>query len=1052
MLSAGSPDPLARDAVVVHSKGFERWIGMQIAQRTGICANVEFLFPNDLVAAALSAVLGPDGAVAWTADRIAWAVLASLPHLDACPELQPVRDFIAAGDGIDEGRRRIEIAQQIAQLFERYASYRPELAARWSSGEGTGWEPPLWRAVAERLDGQDLGSLVDAFERGIHAADLSSLPARIAVFSVATLPPLFLRVLEALGRRHEVHLFVLGPTPGRWSDDEPTDTHPLLESMGGLPRDFQASIRALDHDLRPADSGAPPPSASLLSRLQADVRDGRVGPRPHPLAARDRSVQVHACHGPMRQVQVLRDALLDLFESLPDLEPRDVVVMTPDIDAFSPLVRAVFDDGLPWAKRDAHPGGLPRLAFRIADEGVRSANPAADVLLALLELCGGRLKATDVVDLLTRERVRTRFGIATEDLPTIREWIDGSGIRWGADADHRAAVGQPRTDLYTWRLGLDRLLLGQAVAAQDTLLLDALPDGDVEGRDGRALLGGFVDFAERVLETTAALEAPRPLEAWRSALLEALDAFVSTEGGAWQLEQVRQGLEDLVEASRDGGFDDVLDGGAIDALLRGRFSVSEPGQGFLTGGITFCRLVPMRSIPFRVVCMLGMDDGAFPRTQGGLSFDRIEQAPRLGDRSPAADDRALFLESVLSARDSLVVTYSGRSPRSNVRQAPSVPVAELLDLVDLTAEAPDGAPASEAITTHHPLQPFSPRAFSTDRRAGAPAFDRRHAEAARAWVDSQGAPRTERPFVETRASTALAPDATVNIDELARFFRDPLAWYVRNHLGLWTSDDEGTVEDREPVSKPDPLTRWKLRDELLREGLAGRSTDRPSAVWERIRRRAGLPLGMPGEVLYDELAGEAALITARALERRGGERREPLELDLPLGDRRLVGRIDDLFPGGRVVARAGSAGPKYLIGLWIRHVAACATGWSGRSVLVGRGDESGFAPLPPDDAHREVSAMVRLYAEGSRAPLLFFPQRGLQLAVALADDEYIAAAELWPPSEFDCPERVRVLGERNPFRLDFSDPVLAPVPELSAAELALRIWNPALRHALETNP
>ncbi len=1059
LLSTPTARPFQRDAVVIHSKGFERWLAMQVAQRTGICANVAFLFPSDLVAEALSAVLGPDHAVAWTTERITWAILAALPSLDDVPALQPVRDFIAAGGGVDEGRRRIEVAQQIARLFENYASWRPELAERWAGGGGTGWEPPLWRAVADRVAGQDLGALVRRFEGSVADADLSPLPARIAVFSVATLPPLVLRLIAALARHREVHLYLLGPSPAGWARTNRRSgpgtsalagaAHPLLESMGTVAREFQRTILALEPDLVPAASSPPSaPPSTLLARLQADLRDGRIASEPHVLDPADRSVQVHACHGPLRQVQILRDALLGLFDALPDLEPRDVVVMTPEIEAYAPLIRAVFDDGAAWGKRDAHPGGLPRLSYRVADEGVRSSNPAADVLLALLHLSGGRLKATDVVDLLSHERVGARFGVGTDDLPRIKEWVAGSGIRWGADADHRTEIGQPATELYTWRLGLDRLLLGQSVAEQDALLFDVLPFGDVEGRDGRALLGGFVDFAEKVLATTQALQAPRSLSDWRTTLLRSLDDFVSSDGGAWQLEQVRQGLAELVDTARDAGFDGLLDRDAIDAILRGRFSISEPGRGFLTGGVTFCRLTPMRSIPFRVVCLLGMDDGAFPRTQGGLAFDRIEQDPRPGDRSAVGDDRALFLEALLSSSDGLVVTYSGRSPRSNRTQAPAVPVAELLDLIDQTV--PGGA---DAVTTHHPLQPYSPRAFSSGQDGRLRSFDRRHLAASEAWRAARSAAAVRPSFVNSRAPSVLEdPQSSVAIDDLARFFKDPLAWYVERRLGLWSPDEAIDLENREPAEKPPALTAWALRNELLEDELAGLPTVRPSAAWDRLRRRAGLPLGMPGEVQYDALRGEACDIAERALELRKGPALDDLEVDLTLQGRGLVGRIGAFYPGGRVVARAGSAAEKYLIGLWVQHLAACASGFAGRSVLVGRRGQPGFEPVGPTEAREHLETLLGLFRQGACAPLLFFPTISYRCAETELAGEEIDPDKLWPPSDFDCRKRARLLADRNPFAPDFVDSVLQPDPDLGAVSIAHAVWAPAIEHLIEEAP
>jgi len=1061
-------DPMQRDCVVVHSSGLERWLQMRLAQRHGVCANVWFCHPHELVGAALAAVLGDDSDTsAWTADRIGWAVLASLPELAGEPALQPVRDFIAAGEGIDDGRREVEVAARIGALFERYATYRPNLARAWSDGADDGWEAPLWRAASARVDGfnvADLASLLGDELAG--TPDLSSLPARICLFSVATLPPLQLELLARLARHREVHLFVLAPSVA-WTDrlaplaaelrgaevmpapgDLPDlDAHPLLESMGTIARDFQLAILRTDHDVVDVPSSDPEP-ATLLGHLQRDVARGVLPTTPPALDLPDGSVQVHACHGTFRQVEVLRDVLLQLLDDLPGLEHRDILVMVPDIETWAPLIRSVFDDGGTWARRDDHPGGLPRIPYTIADQGAATSNPAADVLLALLRLAGRRFKTSEVLDLLGMEPVRHRFGVAPEDMATVRGWIHASGIRWGADAAHRSELGQPDTDLYTWRHGLDRLLIGQAVADPDALVLDVAPYGGIEGNDSRALLEGLVDFGEKVIEHVRGLDDVRPLAQWRDLLLRLVEDFVDLPSDRrWQVDQVVDGLAEMTSHAADAGFDRPLDRGAIESLLQGRFSVSEPGAGFLSGAVTFCQLVPMRSIPFRVVCLVGMDDGAFPRGGTGLAFDRIDAQPRAGDRSTREDDRALFLEAVLSARDALVITCTGRRVRDDRACPPAVPVAELLDVLDATATCRDGRRVSQAVRIDHRLQAYSPEYFSAASRFGPEPFghDRRQRAAAEAWRKGRSAPEPP-PGPLVSGPIGPLPDleadgGVVQLDELCRFWSDPLAWFCNSVLGLWSPDEETTVEDREPLDAPRYLQAWTVRDRLLRWGLEGLSLDRPGPAWDRLRQAADLPLGTLGEAAYDEIAGEAAGIAQATLGRQAGPEAPGIAIDLDLGGVRLVGRVGQLYPGGRVEHRAGSVGDKHLLQAWIRHLAASADGWAGSTHLVGRNGASALAPVEAVPAREALSFLARAWHVGQVVPLLFFPRQSLTWA---SDDEPDPAG-VWPPGRYDCPWRERVLGAANPFEPDFADESeLVPEPGLAAPVLAERVWGPFL--------
>ncbi|MBT3222703.1 MAG: exodeoxyribonuclease V subunit gamma, partial [Proteobacteria bacterium] len=725
------------------------YLSLQIADTLGICANIDFPYPNEFLAQAFAAVLGPESDLsAFSGDRLTCAFLAAIddPTVLSHPTMAPIRAYLADANG---DRKATALARKVAALFERYATYRPDVAASWTAGADDGWESVIWRAIASRRPGHDIGTLANRFESALPSTEFT-FPHTIAVFSVATLPPLIVRLLNSIAQLSEIHFFVLSPSATAWSaihaqrpkilatpampteDDLDLEVdHPLIASCGVLARDFQVSIERLDPEPIHYGTYVDPGQDTMLHTVQSDLLHARL---PKPVTAPEtKSVRLHSCHGPMRQVQALRDELLSIFDELPDLQPRDVIVMAPDIETFAPLIHAVFEDGLPWNKRHAHPGGLPQIPYRIADRGLRYENPAAGALLAILAQVGLRLKASDVLDLLAREPVRSRFAITADELPTIRDQVVECGIRWGADAEQRAAVGQPHTNAYTWRFGLDRLLLGQAMA-NDDIVFDALPNGEVEGKDERHLLGRFVDFAENLLEQTASLDQQLSLTTWHERLCLLVEAMIGApEGQGWQIAGVLDGLANLADDAATAGFDGTLDLAAIRVLLEGRFSLQQPGQGFLSGAVTVCQLVPMRSIPFRVVCLLGMDDGAFPRISGRLAFDRMAASPRLGDRSVRNDDRALFLEALLSAQDRLVLFYTGHSQRSDRQQPPAVPVAELLDVLDARFITTDDRPLRKHLTTQHALQPFSASAFVSQPDKPPFGHDQRQLQAALAF-------------------------------------------------------------------------------------------------------------------------------------------------------------------------------------------------------------------------------------------------------------------------------------------------------------------------------
>lgn len=1116
--------PFQHDTVVVHSRGFERWIGMELAQRLGICANLWFPFPDELVARCAHVVLGESVDLeVWTARRLTWALLDALDaELDA-DALAPIRAYFDAGHPVARGRRRWQLAQASASLFERYALYRPALVATWSgladcvavprargirrqdapahstgrplslpspggvaAGSSTpaavqralksdlgrsllqpkgedAWDAALWRRCASSQ--LDLATAVERIGAALSGGDrdLTALGARVAVFSVTTLPPLYLRLLDALSRWLPVHVFALAPSEGLWSQISAArgrlvglpelpraqelriaTVNPLLRSMGQLARDFQVGLESLPRGYELASSGYVEPGVdTLLRRIQTDLLHDRP-PRRQVLRQDDDSVQIHSCHGALRQVEVLREVLLSLLED-PTLEPRDIIVMAPDIETLAPLVEAVFSEEPEGREGD----GPPALPWSIGDRGVRQSNPAAHVLLSLLELARSRMDAPSVLDLLAQVPVRERFGIAEDELPQIREWVVGAGVRWGADAAYRARFEQAPTDEYTWRLGLDRLLVGQAALDPDDMVLGATPHGEIEAMDGRTLLGRFADYVETLLQWVPTLVDARSMGGWRRSLVEALGAMASFPGEHQVPERrVVDGLDELAEHAAAAGFDKPLDLHTVHTMLSGRFDSREPGRGFLTGGVTFCQLVPMRAIPFRVVCLLGMDDGAFPRATSHLGFDRIAREPRMGDRSTREDDRALFLEAICSARDHLIITYSGRRSEDDGVRPPAVPVSELTDLVD--AMVGDAT----AIWQQHPLHAFGVQEFQPQPgRAGRPfSHDTRQLAAARAWASARRDPERRPPFFSQPLSPLQPP--LIRLDRLVAFFQAPIKSLLNRRLDVWWRDAEDEVLAREPVEW-DALQDWKVRDRLVARLLSGVSAARlePDALLTWLRAANLLPLGVPGDVVFEERLAEARAIAGAVEERRAGARLPSVDVSRAFEGVRVEGRVADVYPGGHVTWRAGSVRSKHKLALWIEHLAACAAGWQGESVTVGKGKPAIFGAVPPDLAVGELHFLVDAYVYGQAAPLLFFPQAcetwwwrvkgapGSEQAEMRAADAVRERSWGRRYSDEPSPYTRRVLGRRCPYDHPMPLDDLVFDPRFEPRALGWRIWN-----------
>ncbi|MFM7101089.1 MAG: exodeoxyribonuclease V subunit gamma, partial [Verrucomicrobiota bacterium] len=725
-LRTGAPDPFEPEWVLVQSLGMARWLEQRLALGLGVCAGVEFPFPNAFARRILQAAV-PEmaGDAAFNPEALTWRIFSLLPGLAPSPGFEAVAHYL--GDGTD-ARRHFQLSARLGALFDHYLLLRPEVILGWEAGGDAGWQAVLWRAL--------VGDLGLAGRPPAHRArwqaeacrrlrdpgqPVAGLPARVSVFGISTLPPFHLGLLSALASRVPVTVHLLQPCREYWGDivsgREELRTlgrlgraahegaavhlergHRLLASLGAQGRDFLRVIADQPHQAAEDDERfRPAGGGTRLHRLQDDLLDLVDRTRTEPGAPRpvfpepDDSIQVHNCHGPRRELEVLQDHLLRWFSEDPTLQPRDVLVMLPDVEGYAPLIHGVF--GSPERAEG-------RIPFTVADRSGRAEGRLGEALVALLQMAGSRATAPEVLALLENRDLQRKFGLDPEDLPRLRDWCGEVRIRWGFDAAHRRELGFPELAAGTWRHGLDRLLLGQAMAPGDTEDVGGVvPYPDLEGEAAR-LAGRWAAFLAALQRALESLAAPRLPDAW-AARLEALvdELFEPGADGAAEHREVRR---------RVGRWREVA------AWL----DEEHHGAGFLRGGVTFCALKPMRSIPARVICLLGMDDGAFPRRREPAGFDLIAARPQPGDASREADDRYLFLETLISARDRLYLSYVGQSERDNSPRPPSVVVSELLDcLVDSEASSPaEALRVREGLERRHHLQAFHPAYFRGDDR------------------------------------------------------------------------------------------------------------------------------------------------------------------------------------------------------------------------------------------------------------------------------------------------------------------------------------------------
>jgi exodeoxyribonuclease V gamma subunit len=1068
LLTAAPADPFAPDVVAVPSRGVERWVsqslsgllGTSAAGHDGVCANVVFPSAAQLVREAVHSAAGfAADDDPWAQRRLPWRLL---ELIDACASEDWCRTLGRHlgldDDNVDRGRR-MAVAQKLAALFTVYGSQRPAMLRDWVAGRDTdgsdatlpvdqAWQAELWRRLRAGIGAESPAERMEvACIRLRDEPDIVQIPQRFSVFGPTRLTTDEIQVIDALGAHRDVHLWLPHPSQGLWQRiaeatgpergrrtatrggrvlparrADPTahlPHHPLLRSLARDARELQLCLQAqlsptLD-EYQPTELG----TDSLLRVLQRDIRDDATPTRGHRLASGDTSVQVHACHGRQRQVEVLREVLLGLLEDDPTLELRDIIVMCPDIEAYAPLISAAFGlsaDDLEGSFSTAHPGH--QLTVRLADRSLRQTNPVLSVVARLLDLADARISASEVLDLAAMPPVRRRFGFDDDDLDRIAEWTSSSGVRWGVDADTRARFGLSQVTQNTWRAGLDRVLVGVAMDTDGartfgaTLPLDGVDSGDID------LAGRLAELVERLGEAVVVLSKDQPIQAWVTALGATVESFVDVVStDTWQLAQARRLLTDAVSSAEEYATGTMLSLSDVRALLADRLRGRPTRANFRTGHLTMCTMVPMRSVPHRVVCLLGLDDGVFPRGARIDGDDVVSRQPWVGERDPRSEDRQLFLDAILAARERLVVVYSGADERTGAVRPPAVPLGELLDVLDLTASVAGGS-VRDRVLARHPLQPFDARNFQADEIVDgtfAFSFDRAAYDGSQAVVAGQvpRPPFLSGPLVDT------SPTGDIGLDTLVSFLEHPVKHFLRQRLGLGASVEEDEPHERLPVTL-DALEKWAVGDRLLVVGLGGAPPDLARTA-ELLRGL--LPPGQLGTTLVDPILAEVGgLIGSSAPLRAGPPEQRDVSIALPSGVS-VVGTVSSVYADRIVRVLYSRLGAKHRLRAWVQLLALCAQ-WPERTweaVTVGRGAAPGAVAashvgrVVGTDAVSYLDNLVHVYRAGLTMPLPLPAKSASVYAVKRRDGLAVKVAESFAGKQWRTRSGQREIGE-------FSDP------------------------------
>ncbi|MDR0932175.1 MAG: exodeoxyribonuclease V subunit gamma [Victivallales bacterium] len=998
IISAKPPqDPFTPEIVVVQTQGMASWLKLKVGDRGRIAANFDTPFPVNFVNRTLEAVF-PDfhsEVERFSAELAPWKIYRIL---EESPEKYPELAAYLAAPSLE--LKRWQLAGHLAELFDQYQIYRPEMLEAWRAGQQVEWrDADYQKRLYRELYGsvRSRSSYLSEFFR-LNAVAPGKLPQRITMFGVGAMPPLFLKFFLKLSTFTEVFFFYLNPSREYWaeqySDSETArlvardggdldafrDGNPLLAGFGGQGREFFRCLSDMTEENQTvaeelfepflATSGPGPDdyiNPTRLTALQQDiyamfrraaVGDGEITGTALPLSPDDRTVSVHNCHSTRREIEVLHDRLLELFED-PAIQPRDVIVMAPDINTYAPYIRSIFD------------AGILRDSYAISDRSLRRSSRMAECFFELLKLRSGRVEAPKILELLRFPALRNQFNIASDELEIIAFWIEKAEIRWGVDRNDRLNSCNVAFDEYSWEQGLDRLLLGFARdSVFEDLHSDALLPIDLVEGDNAELLGKFITAVKTIFQLRRDCAKNHTPEEWSNLLLKAVgDLFLPAKDEFDEFAALRRAVQQPKRMSLNAGFSSLLPIEVIEEVIDSSLAIPKRNDPFLRGKITFCSLLPMRSIPMQVVAILGLSDGAFPRRDLKFGFNLINRKIAPCDRSQQAEDRYLFLEAILSARRCLMFFYQGQTARANDEFPPAIPLGELIDYLKLCD--PDFK------VTRHRLQPFEFSYFNRNNRdlnTRSRSVENFHAaESLLISLRDESSALPPRPEVHL---PELALNPVVSPTELERFFVNPCRYFLNNRLGIFTPEIKAALPDSEPTGQNiNALQEYLLKTEIGAYTLDELDYD---TQYQLLKRSCRLPIGSGGKVLFNELYNSISMIPASW--KNAIRSSETFAIECDLGGFRVAGTLN-ASPDGKMqhLLFYSAFKLKHAVIALLRHMilSLANTGEVTTSVLNLEQNQPVIRILDPidcDTARQALETYLSFFKTGLTHPLPFFPR------------------------------------------------------------------------------
>ncbi|MCU7799187.1 MAG: exodeoxyribonuclease V subunit gamma [gamma proteobacterium symbiont of Lucinoma myriamae] len=878
MQSGANDNILSEEIILVQSKGMQHWLNLKLAESRGISMNLSFSLPMQFFWNQIRVVLGKDKVPeksTYTREVMSWRIheLLASDAVISEPLCQEATNYCSGNEA-----KRFQLACQLADLFEQYLIFRPDWIMAWEKGDSPidqagsntadQWQALIWRLLIAQDTQHPIRLLKEAMSK--LKQHQHHLPERISLFGINTLPPVWLDCLSELGRQTQVHFFHLNPCVEylgdlktdksqakeqfyRWLNSNDlaipgtTDQHsalaaettnPLLSNLGAQGKDFlyllqeHTSIEIPVYESPEVLAMEQGETATILHQIQADIlqlRDRRTtdaeSDENSDKKYKDDSITIASAHSALREIQALHDWLLHQINSDSDrkdsLTPKDILVMCPNVENYAPYVDAVFAHGWnDWSEK------VPPLPCSIADRTLKDSEPLVQAFIDLLDLPDSRFQVSQILAYLRLPALQEKFNFSEGDLLLLERWINHAAIHWGLDGDHKQQIltgdgnntADSLNDKFSWHQGLNRLLLGFAQSDHTDIYQEQLLLPDVEG-DEALLLGRCFELLEQLQYYAHALKTDRTPNDWKQFLLQAKDTLfspLSVDSNAQQI--IDLAIDDLGEYTSSACYNNKLPLSVIRDFLLSHFSQPEPGRQFMAGQVTFCSMVPMRSVPFRIIAVLGLNDGEFPRQRQPMGFDLMAmQPPRKGDRSLRGDDRYLFLEALISCREKLYLSYQGHDIKTNNKREPSLVLQELINFLEKGYgwQLTEGSSSiDEQDLLKVPLQAFNKDNYTTG--LSLKSFNAKWLKLSEPGELRNNLNKVAELLpVNTSDKISANDDITLNAEQLVQFFDNPGKQFAQQRLGLYLEQQQSAVlEDSEPFVA-DHLDRYLIQDKII---------------------------------------------------------------------------------------------------------------------------------------------------------------------------------------------------------------------------------------------